>query len=364
MKELFIVILINCLVLIQSIQLNAQESNIDFNIPSFDNSYKTLIKNRWNSEVKLVKLNSNCLHIKTEYRTFTFKKIEVDQIVDSDSDFGINGSHEIFMQNKLDTSLKTIVLKDGSELIGHIRDEDTLKIKFETLSGTMVDIKRNQIKTIVNERSDYFIGDDPNKTRLFFAPTGRNLKQGTGYFSVTELFFPTIAFGITDFFTAAGGISIVPGLDAQIYYLNGKARILHIKNLDLSAGLLYTNATSNDESGLTVPYAVGTYGTNNSSLSLGVGISLQRLDGDESSGSYPMFMLGGETKLSYSVKLISENWIPTEPESVKFFSLGVRFFGKRLAGDFGLVLIIDENGETIGGWPLIPWIGLNYNFDL
>lgn len=77
-----------------------------------------------------------------------------------------------------------------------------------------------------------------------------------------------------------------------------------------------------------------------------------------------MLILGGELKLSNSAKLISENWIPTSPESVKIYSLGVRFFGKKVAGDFGLMYPLGNDGESISGWPFIPWISLSYNFDL
>jgi hypothetical protein len=41
-------------------------------------------------------------------------------------------------------------------------------------------------------------GDDPNYSRLLFAPTGRPLKKGDGYFSDYEVLFPGLAVGLTD----------------------------------------------------------------------------------------------------------------------------------------------------------------------
>jgi hypothetical protein len=342
--------------LFTNIQVNAQDGKIDFSRFTIGKNYKVILTTGMEFNGTLLKVNDVTIELKTETDNLRIKKNDIAEI---------SKSYEFFKGgNVQDTNLKTMQLKDGSEMIGHVRSKDSLKIKFETLSGAMIDVRRNQIESIVDERSDYSLGDDPNKTRLFFAPTGKNLKAGTGYFSVHELLFPMLAFGITDFFTVAGGISILPGASDQLYYLNGKARALHIKDLDLSAGILYTNVTSNNESGVTVLYGNGTYGTNNASLTLGAGLSFN--SDATSSGKYPMFILGGEIKLSNSAKFITENWIPTEPDSYKIFSFGVRFFGKRLAGDFGLIYIMDEVGKSAmgEGWPFIPWIGLNYNFDM
>jgi hypothetical protein len=55
-------------------------------------------------------------------------------------------------------------------------------------------------------------GLDPNYSRLLFAPTGRPLRAGDGYFSDYELLFPGVAYGLTDNVTLAGGVAIVPGL--------------------------------------------------------------------------------------------------------------------------------------------------------
>ncbi|MBL0105937.1 MAG: hypothetical protein IPP52_01210 [Ignavibacteria bacterium] len=263
-----------------------------------------------------------------------------------------------------------VLMTNGMEVTGMLMNVDDLtidiktelksvRINFETQSGTIIDIKRDQIENIEDQRYDFLIGDDPNKTRLFLAPTGKSLKAGTGYFSVNELLFPMIAYGITDFFSVAGGMTIIPGATDQLFYLNGKARVLHLEEFDLSAGILYTNITSGDENGLTVLYANSTYGTRDAALTLTAGLSVS---GTENSGQYPIFIIGGELKLSNSAKLLSENWILTSPESGKIFSLGVRFYGKKVAGDFGLMYFVDEDGESISGWPFVPWVGLSYNF--
>lgn len=343
------------IMIIESSFLIAQNQGIDFSKLITGKDYKVLLKNGWDTEGTLIGKDTTSIRLTNDISMYTIKKTDIAQIIDSDSEFREEG-----LVLQADSILKTIVLTDGSELIGYITGEDSMSIKFRTQSGTILSINRSQIKSTESERSDYRIGSDPNESRLLFAPTGKTLKGGTGYFSVSELLFPMIAMGLTDYITVAGGISIVPGAEAQLFYLNGKVRVLKVKNFDLSTGLLYTNVTSSSESGLTELYAIGTYGTDNISLTLGGGLSFT----SNSSETYPILIIGGEARVSNSVKFVSENWIPTEPKSGKIFSIGVRFFGKRLAGDFGLILPVDNRGETIRGWPFIPWIGLNYNFDL
>ena len=98
-------------------------------------------------------------------------------------------------QTQSDSSQMTIItLVDGSELNGIILEEDEEKIKFRTRAGVEIEINRNQTERIETVAGVMVEGElrrpDPNRTRLLFAPTGRSLPAGSGYFSVYELFFP------------------------------------------------------------------------------------------------------------------------------------------------------------------------------
>ncbi len=358
MKTLIKILMVISILAIECTQILAQVNAIDFSKLINGKSYKVMLKNKWDTEGILLRKDSVSIQIRNNISTYTINKTDIWQLVDSDSEF--MSESEMQLSTKPDSMLKIVELTDGSELIGYITDEDTLAVRFKTQSGTELEIRKSQISSIEIKNPDYHIGTDPNQSRLFFAPTGKTLPAGTGYFSVCELLFPMIAVGVTDFITLAGGISIVPGVDEQLYYLNGKVRAVKVKDFDFSGGILYTNFTGNDEDGLTELYVVGTYGTNENAITLGGGLSFTQ----NSNETYPIFIIGGEAKLSRSVKLISENWIPTDRNTAKFFSLGLRFFGKHLAGDFGLILPVDPDSGTMSGWPFIPWIGLNYNFGM
>jgi len=256
--------------------------------------------------------------------------------------------------------LERIVLKDGSEIVGHVESETETTITVRTLSDVVSSIPKAQI-TLRSPVSGYVEGTayfrkDPNGTRLFFGPTGRTLKAGQGYFSVYEIFFPAVGVGVTDWLDVSGGLSLFPGASEQLYYLSAKVAPIQLRNLDLAAGVVFLNVTGNPEDfdGAGILHVIGTYGSEKAALTAGLGWGFSGSDIENN----PVFILGAEVRLSNSMKLISENWFPPSSD-VQLLSIGLRFFGDRLAADFGLWY--PAGGDT-EGFPFLPWIGFAYNF--
>jgi len=266
---------------------------------------------------------------------------------------------QLFAQQNSNTQNETyrIDLKDGTVLIGTIIQEDEQSIKFKTLSSVELNIPKEQIirKEIISQQliKAGFLYKDPNQTRLFFSPTGRALKAGQGYFSIYEIFFPFIAFGITDYITLAGGVTLFPGAEKQLLYFAPKVTPIRSENFDLSAGVLYMDVPKVEE-GLGIFYGVGTFGTEKSSLTFGLGWGFF---GEEVSDK-PIIVIGGDVRLSKSLKLLTENWFIPDSEG-SLLSFGLRFFGESLAADLGLMSFTSVDTE---GFPFIPWIGFAYNF--
>lgn len=268
----------------------------------------------------------------------------------------IFGLSIVFLHAQTDTSkVQRVTLSDGSELIGRIVSDSTNEIVFRTSSGIKIEIDRTSIKEIKIIEGKWvegqFMREDPNRTRLFFAPTARALPQGKGYFSAYEIFFPMLAVGLTDFLTLAGGISLFPGADEQIVYLAPKVRFTHLENIDLAGGVLYMSVTGHT---FGIAYGVTTIGSSTTALTVGLGWGF--VDGELS--KTPSLVIGGEAQLSNSVKLITENWFPPKTNGA-LISFGIRFFGENVAGDFGLMRLTESSSE---GFPFIPWIGFAYNF--
>jgi hypothetical protein len=93
-----------------------------------------------------------------------------------------------------------------------------------TPSGVFVALPEAKIRDVqrshVEISNGMFYRRDPNDTRLLFAPTGRGLRQGQGYFADYWIFFPTVAVGITDFFAVGGGMSIIPWVNFAVNFGN------------------------------------------------------------------------------------------------------------------------------------------------
>ncbi len=252
------------------------------------------------------------------------------------------------------TAIYKIVLNDDSELIGIIINQSNKSVCFQTIAGLKMDIDKSLIKELNLARgaiaNGKFMREDPNQTRLLFAPTATTLEAGEGYFSIYEVFFPFLSIGVTDFITLSGGMTLFPGAEEQIIYFAPKVRALHFDNFELSGGVLFAHV-ENEDFGIT--YGVTTYGSNLAGISVGLGWGFA----DNETAEKPIIMIGGEVQLSNNVKLLSENWIPPESDGA-LLSFGIRFFGEHLAADFALITSTEAND----GFPFIPWIGFAYNF--
>ena len=205
--------------------------------------------------------------------------------------------------------------------------------------------------------------DDPNETRLMLAPTARPMRRGEGYFSSHELVFPGFGYALTDNVSLAGGLSAIPGLglSEQLAYVSPKIGVQLSDRAALAlGGLLAGVPGSGDDLGtIGVGYALGTFGTRATSLTVGVGF-LREL-GDRYASTEPLVMFGGQHRLGRSVAVVSENWLILDGEvrwNEQPFGLALRFFNERLSADVGVVLI----GEVLEeGYP-IPWVSVTYTF--
>lgn len=251
-----------------------------------------------------------------------------------------------------------LILKDGTEYLGFIIKEDSLAITFKTVSNISMTIPREQVKTLEHlsghTANSEYIQTNPNDTRLLFAPTARSLGSGQGYFAAYQIFFPFIAVGVADFMTVAGGISLIPGVENQLFYLAPKITPIQKDEFSVAGGLLYINSTSGSDDGVGIFYGVTTYGSPKASFTFGLGWGFYGIK----TADKPIILIGGEFSASNSIKLITENWFPPN-SGVGIFSFGIRFIRENLSADLGLIY---PAGSETTGFPFIPWLGLTYNF--
>jgi hypothetical protein len=197
---------------------------------------------------------------------------------------------------------------------------------------------------------------DPNRSRLFLAPTARTLPQGQGYVGDYYLFFPLVGYGILDRVTLSGGMSILPGLrfDQQLLYLAPKVGLLQTPKFSLAAGALYMRLDWSDlltASG-GVAYGVGTFGSEDAAVTVGLGWPFAA----GGTTRDPWALVGGEWRVSRGIKLLMEGWKFPGSSDVPVVA-GVRFVGEKIAVDFGLLRVV---GADMTG--VVPWVDFAVNW--
>ena len=84
-----------------------------------------------------------------------------------------------------------LILRDGTRAYGRVESVDSGVVTFITKAGAAIQVRAAEIVSIRQVSGRVVAGEfrraDPNPTRLFFGPTGRSLKRGTGYLGVYEV---------------------------------------------------------------------------------------------------------------------------------------------------------------------------------
>lgn len=260
-------------------------------------------------------------------------------------------------------TIMEVRLRDGSVLYGRVAEETPDRVVIVTSAGVRLELQRGQIESmrVTSGRAvdGAFWVEDPNSTRLFFTSTARPLRKGSGYISSFMLFLPLVAYGVTDRFTIAGGTPILPDAFGRVWYVAPKVTLVHRERSAFAVGALGFVLPEDvvDEGSIGIVYAAGTWGDRDRAITAGAGWGYRWASGTSDVSNDPVVMLGGETRVSRRVKLITENWVFTGGETEGVISGGVRFIGDRLSADLGI------GGFTgIGDGCCFPLVNFVYNF--
>lgn len=257
-----------------------------------------------------------------------------------------------------DSQLVKITLRDGSVLIGRVLEVTPTVVRFASAVGETAipraAIRRVEAAATRGLHDGQFWPEDPSRTRLFFAPTGRMQHSGEVYFSDAYVFFPSFQGGLTDHLSLGAGVSVLPGLglDEQLFYVTPKVGLYASPRLNVAIGALVAGAGSiSDEGPFGLGYGVATVGGEDGSVTAGAGFGFHR-----SSTSQAIFMLGGSKRVSRNIALITENYLYTEHRSTALVSGGIRFMGDQIAVDVAGFTVSDAE------FPIIPYLAFIYRF--
>jgi hypothetical protein len=264
------------------------------------------------------------------------------------------------------TRMYVLRTRDGSLFVGRLTKASVDSVYFVSAGGPIT-VPRSAVVELRQlgrgaMRAGVYWPPNPGGTRLFFAPTGRMLEKGEGYFSDTYIFFLNFVGGITSRVTLGGGFSIFPFDDFSdnIFYVTPKVGLVQSSNFNLAAGALIGFASfggvfddPGDIGSFGIVYGVGTAGSPDGSLSVGLGLGY----GGGGFGEDPILMFGGERRVSRRVSLVSENYLVAGLEDGLLLSYGLRFFGDRLSVDLALI-----NMPSDPIFPGVPYVGFAVKF--
>lgn len=267
-----------------------------------------------------------------------------------------------------DTSTRLVVtLRDGSTLIGRVVTSWGDSARFESLTGITTlrasDIRRLRVVPGSAIRNGEYWTVDPSSSRLYFAPTGRMLPKGDGYYSNHWVFLNEVHHGVSDRFTLGGAMTIFPSDDFlrnNLYFVSPKVGVYQSEKTNVAAGVFAgfapffeEDSDKDAENSFGIVYGVATFGSEDASVTLGTGYGYA---GGRMADN-PLLMVGFNKRVSKRFSLVSENWLFPNTER-PLVSYGVRTIGDRFAWDLGFVTVIGEDGL----FPGVPWVGLTYRY--
>lgn len=276
------------------------------------------------------------------------KKLINLSLVQSDS---VEAGFEIHNFQKIKVNLKS-----GTSLIGSFMrwygNNFTIMTDFGEQRIKLDMIDELTLLESIHFKDGIYTQPDPNYTRLFFSPTGRSLKAGKGYFADYQVLFPGVAYGVSDKLTLGGGIFPFSTGDFFMGWFTPKMGIVETEDYAFAVGLLSIIVTGNNETfNAGIVYGVGTLGNPDKAITVGLGYGYA----ESKIADKPMIMIGYEKRIGKRTKFLSENWIFPGVDD-PLFSMGIRWFGEKMALDFGM---FRTAGMDFLG---IPWVDFIVNF--
>ena len=263
------------------------------------------------------------------------------------------------------TRIQSIHLRDGTALIGRIVAAHADTVRFRSSIGESDLAVRSIARideapaTALRPNGEFWF-PNPNATRLLFAPTGRMLPRGTGYFSDYYIIRPGVAYSATDQVTIGGGVSLVPGASTQAFWVTPKVGLYNRERVNLAAGALVIyipdlddSPGSSDQGPYGIAYGVGTWGGPDASVTAGVGYAFS----SRNVSGQPVAMLGAEARLSRRVAFVTENYVIPKFDEGPLVSYGLRFMGEQISLDLAFINVARDPI-----FPGAPFVGFVFNF--
>ncbi|RMG72955.1 MAG: hypothetical protein D6722_04450 [Bacteroidetes bacterium] len=280
-------------------------------------------------------------------------------------------------------------LEGGMFLAGEVlgMQDDSLRVRSQIgiFQFSPEDIFLLEVEGLDYQSSGQYGYANTNATRHLFAPTAIPLRKGEGYYQNVWIGLNSFNYGLSDHIAITGGVEVFTTFASLLNsYYSGALMFANLKvgtqvkpGIYLGAGALAGGLLGEDGEGanLAIGYGLATLGNPEHNMTLGVGWGA--IGGDPAPA--PIIMIGGMTRVSRRLSLVTENWIVTDahndvqypqgeydyntgqyilgpPSYVRYsntymaFTAAVRLMRERATFDFGLVAAGQtERSQHTGG---------------
>ncbi|MCK5135595.1 MAG: hypothetical protein KAR19_07390 [Bacteroidales bacterium] len=268
----------------------------------------------------------------------------------------ITAQDSVYVEQSNVQKLFIVIKNDGTEFIGYIISRDEREVLLDTETIGQVVIPKHEIREIrevdqKDMRDGVFIGSNIFSSRYFLTTNGLSMKKGENY-ALISLYGPEAHFCLADNFTLGGltswvGVPLVVSLKYS-FHMN--------ENLHFGLGVLGGSLSWLDFGSVGgLVYGSVTVGNHINNLTFSGGYA-GVTDGEDISGSEPLFSVAGMVKLGKNISLVGDSFIYAGENPFAIIMPGLRFSrSERKAFQFGFAGIIIEGEAIPFPIPMLGW---------
>lgn len=252
--------------------------------------------------------------------------------------------------------LSIVIKNDGTEFIGYIISQDEREVLLDTETLGQVVIPKHEIREIrevdqKDMKDGVFMSSNVFSSRYFLTTNGLSMKKGENY-ALINLYGPEAHFCLADNFTLGGltswvGVPLIVSLKYSIH-VN--------ENLHFGLGALVgTLSWLSFGSVGGLAYGSVTVGNHINNLTFSGGYAAVT-DGEDISGSEPLFSVAGMVRLGKNISLVADSFIYAGENPFALVMPGLRFSRtERKAFQFGFAGVIVEGEAIPFPIPVLGW---------
>jgi hypothetical protein len=272
----------------------------------------------------------------------------------------ISQSQELESDNDRLLVIKTM---DYSTYLGIINYQENDSLNISTIDGEKIGLAQSEVLVTYEFEGRIKSGriqrKDPNASFYLFSPSAYAINSGNLYCRDFCLFYPSINYGFANIVSLQIGALWYPGMDYDNipYVGNIKFTAFESDIVSIAGGVSYIYLPLIKDQELYSAgygYATLTFGNRYNHASLSAGWGYVQEESDWYQLDRPIVVLAANFRILNSLSFMTENWIiPDKDIEDSLLSASIRFFGRQIALDVGVIFSVRSIQDNIEPVPVV-----------